>query len=544
MRVHSSLLLVLIGTIGLMAASALAIREYRQTAKVERIRLEQDADRHFNLVTSHLAERESLAGIVASLFKPPPAIGAHGLAGIGGRVLRNAPDIHSLTWIPRVREQETEQAIAAIRAMNIDNPQLRNPQLASNWHKPIEARELASDFFALLDIEPKTPENLAAIGCVVSASPVLRETIEKAWRTGYPAATAPVKLAKLRDALGVILYSPVSAREADVNAPPLGYLGFIYRPETLIGAADSLPQGRFAIRMYDADQPGSGDIFRSGPASAWSRAARPIVRATTFGGRVWTAEYVPLVPPGSLAWSNAVRIAGLSLVGVLAVLWLAAYLSGVSRRLALALDARTAAEERSQTIIRELNHRIKNTLSMVQAIVQRSLTRGVDVEEARGELERRIMAMAHAADLLSQTEWRGLTLRELVSSLPFSERVRPDGPDFRLKPEAAQNMALLFHELCTNATKHGALSMPAGSVALDWRIEEDTFQVSWIERDGPQVQEPMRLGFGRQLIERIVPTAFGGHALVEFNPDGFRYELEAPLKSLVAEERPSAPPVG
>ncbi len=530
--------LVLIGAIGLTLSAALAVRDYGQTAEIERWRIEHEVDNHFNIVTSHLAARESLAGVIALMFRPPPGIRAHALTEIDTRFLHLAPDIHSLTWIPRVGEHEADQVIAVLGRMGIENP-----QLLSKAHSPIERALLAPEFFPLLDIEPKTPEHMSLIGLVVNSSPILRDAMEKARETGVPAATPPFTLAKFHQSVAVVLYAPVSRRSGDSKAALLGYLGFAYRLDRLIGTGiSSSPDHRLALRIYDAAAPGAGAIYHSGPASALRQpsADQPhrIVRAVQFGGRPWIAEYSSAVTPRSLAWANAIRTAAIGLAAVLAMIGFAAYLSSVSARLEAALAARTSAEERLRTVIRELNHRVKNTLTMVQAIIQRTLTRGADLAQARESLTNRIAAMAHATQLLSETEWRAVTLSELVSSanLPFGERLRVSGPDFCLTPLAAQNMALLVNELCTNATKHGAWSSAAGSISLDWRIEDGIFRFTWIERDGPRAEGSQRLGFGRQLIEMIVPAAIGGTAHADFAGQGFRYELEAPSRIMAADE--------
>lgn len=544
--VRPNVFLVLIGAIGLTVSVALAVRDYGQTAEVERWRLEHEVDNHFNIVTSHLAARESLASVVALMFKPPPGIRAHALAEIDTRFLHLAPDIHSLTWIPRAGEQEAAQVIAVLRRMGIENP-----QLMSKAHSPIDRELLAPEFFPLLDIEPKTPEHLSLIGVVVSSSPIVRDAMEKARETGVPAATPPFTSAKFQESAAVVLYAPVSRRSGDSKAALLGYLGFAYRLDRLIGTGiSSSPDHRLALRIYDAAAPGAGDIYDSGAASAWRQPStgqpHRIVRAVQFGGRPWIAEYSSAARPGSLAWASAIRTAVIGVAAVLAMIGFAAYLSSVSARLQAALAARTAAEERSRTVIRELNHRVKNTLTMVQAIIQRTLTRGADIDRARESLTSRVVAMASATQLLSDAEWRGVGLRELVSAanLPFSERLCVSGPDFRLTPLAAQNMALLVHELCTNAAKYGALSSASGSVALDWRIEGGTFRLTWNERDGPRAEEPQRLGFGRQLVEKIVPAAIGGSAHFAFDRRGLRYELEAPARSVAAADGPALRPYG
>ena len=130
-------------------------------------------------------------------------------------------------------------------------------------------------------------------------------------------------------------------------------------------------------------------------------------------------------------------------------------------------------------------------------------------------------------------------MRTLVSEeiVPFAGRISVKGPDVALKARAAQTFALLFYELATNAAKHGALSVPAGKVLLEWSIDhsgnEPMFRLSWRETQGPTISAPKRRGFGELLVRRIAPRDVAGRSKVNYLATGFEYELEAPLRELI-----------
>ena len=150
--------------------------------------------------------------------------------------------------------------------------------------------------------------------------------------------------------------------------------------------------------------------------------------------------------------------------------------------------------------------------------------------------------------LLTASDWRSLSLRSLMSEdiIPFAGRITVDGPDIALRARSAQTFALLFYELATNAAKHGALSVPGGKVGLRWYIDnlgsDPIFHLHWKESGGPPVDAPTRRGFGELLVRRIAPRDVAGKSEVRYDPAGFEYELEAPLRELIdaPQERASA----
>lgn len=198
------------------------------------------------------------------------------------------------------------------------------------------------------------------------------------------------------------------------------------------------------------------------------------------------------------------------------------------------ITERREAEEQRAVLNRELNHRVKNALTTVQAIVAQTL-RGVELPVAvRHDLEWRMTAMASAHELLTQTAWEGAEIAEVVTraTAPFrsggvATRIAWQGPITRLPPRAVLALAMVVHELATNATKYGALSTEAGRVAISWSIEDGIFAFEWREEDGPPVVTPVRRGLGSRLIERSLTDVIGGKAEVDYRQTGLIYKVEA-----------------
>ena len=203
-------------------------------------------------------------------------------------------------------------------------------------------------------------------------------------------------------------------------------------------------------------------------------------------------------------------------------------------RLVSSLNAALEARDR---IIRELDHRVKNTLAAVLSIANQTLGSSSSPSAFTEAFNGRLMALSRAHELMQREDWRGGDLREVIASVfqaPEVDRVSLDGPAVRLGPETAVSFMVVFHELADNARRHGALGAPNGGVSVDWRVDGDRFDLVWLERGGPDVRPPTRRGFGARLIERGLPRDVSGEGRLEFEPDGLRYVLNAPLNERIA----------
>lgn len=196
------------------------------------------------------------------------------------------------------------------------------------------------------------------------------------------------------------------------------------------------------------------------------------------------------------------------------------------------VTARRQFDERRELLIHELNHRVKNTLALVQALAQQSFRPDVDSTDAPANFEGRLRTLAAAHDLLTREQWEGVTLAELVraaTSALGADRITASGPAMTVTPKAAVAFAMAIHELGTNAIKYGALSNGVGGVDITWSSSGDQFILDWREHGGPTVSKPATRGFGVRMIERVLASDIGGSVKMAFLSDGLQCRVEAPL---------------
>lgn len=195
------------------------------------------------------------------------------------------------------------------------------------------------------------------------------------------------------------------------------------------------------------------------------------------------------------------------------------------------------AETHLRLLIDELNHRVKNTLAIVQGIAQQSFKDDVPPRQARAAFEGRLAALSEAHNLLTREHWSLVSMRQIIEDAlrPHGEagRFTLDGPDLTILPKTAISLALAIHELATNAVKHGALSRPEGRISVAWqRIRGDgpaRLALRWEESGGPTVEPPTRRGFGTRMIERGLAAELGGTVTIDFRPGGLVCTVDAPL---------------
>lgn len=202
--------------------------------------------------------------------------------------------------------------------------------------------------------------------------------------------------------------------------------------------------------------------------------------------------------------------------------------------LRLQVAKREEAELQQRLLATEMRHRVKNTLAMVQSLVNLSLQTSKSLESFRHSIGARIESLSNAHALLLDRQWGSVSLRELVAGEfePISKagRVTAAGPDLAIPATAAIYISMGLHELLTNAIKHGALSAPTGHVCVDWTVTpEDSasrLALRWIESGGPPVAKPKRNGFGTLLLEHILGPQMSGEIVTEYAPQGLRATIE------------------
>jgi two-component sensor histidine kinase len=214
------------------------------------------------------------------------------------------------------------------------------------------------------------------------------------------------------------------------------------------------------------------------------------------------------------------------------------------------ITAGKLAEQQKDLLLAELDHRVKNALAVVTAVASRTQDMGGSVAEFVAALDGRIKSMATTHELLSSCKWQGLSLGDLIARElePYAtgSNVRIDGPDAMLNAEAGQAMAMVVHELVTNAAKYGPLSVERGRVSVTWRRAAQNgadapLVLDWVEADGPVVAPSSRVGYGTNVIRDLIPYELGGAVDLAFAPEGVRCRIEIPAGWLSADSRPAQP---
>jgi PAS domain S-box-containing protein len=255
----------------------------------------------------------------------------------------------------------------------------------------------------------------------------------------------------------------------------------------------------------------------------WKMLCRLLKRARQTGGAC-QVEFRVRRPDGGVRWCLG-RAAAVEDAG-----------GRISRIRGVTMDIteRKEAEDRQSLLAREVDHRTKNVLAVVHAIV--SLTRAEDIKQFSAAVEGRIQALARVHSLLSDSRWCGAKIADLIEGelasyrTPNFERIRMSGKSLSLHPSAVQALALAVHELASNAAKHGALSVPSGRIEVTWESRDDRLELQWIERGGPPSEPNAQLGFGMRVIRASVETQLSGTVEFDWGYDGLRCVICFPCR--------------
>jgi two-component sensor histidine kinase len=418
----------------------------------------------------------------------------------------------------------------------VTNTAFRGPD-----NQTILPQALDRPLYPILDIAPE--RNRWVIGVDAGAFPNRLAAIRQARETRALTRTTPTQLVQDPEASAFLLYAPVFSEDGGF----LGVLGFGYKIDGFFHAVLGTKKfdNHFAVSVYAKN--GDPALFAV-PAQDHSLGAQgnnPQPEQTTLERKINFAgqelRFVYSVPRNlereGLVHGVWIAAAGFCLTG--AAILLLGFMSSRATKLSQEVASRRSAEDRLKILIHELNHRVRNVMTVAQAVVRLSFTSGYSLADVQKTCEGRLQALSNAMTLLTAADWRSVGLRQLISEdiIPFSERITVSGPDIALRPRAGQTFALLLYELATNAAKHGALSVPQGRVLLAWSVDESgeqpLFRLTWQEIGGPVVNTPTRRGFGELLVRRIAPRDVAGRSKVSYDSQGFQYELEAPLKELI-----------
>lgn len=202
------------------------------------------------------------------------------------------------------------------------------------------------------------------------------------------------------------------------------------------------------------------------------------------------------------------------------------------------ITQRKTSEEARALLAREVDHRAKNALAVAQALV--SLTRADTVEDFAEAIRGRIESLGRAHSLLSQSHWRGAPLEQLIrdelSPCAKDGQLEIAGPKISCSAGTVQSLSLLFHELATNAVKHGALGCESGKVTINWSLDPGALKVEWAESGGPPVGRPKGEGFGSRLLRQVAGRQLNAKIEFIWEPSGLRVEIRMPEELFIAGE--------
>src|SRR5580658_6134871 len=249
---------------------------------------------------------------------------------------------------------------------------------------------------------------------------------------------------------------------------------------------------------------------------------RELVRRMSKGEPAQQNDFRVVRSGGEIRWCTGTAAASIDSNGQVQ------RISGVT----VDITERKEAEERQGLLAREVDHRARNALAVIQSIIR--LTRAKTVDDYVQTVEGRIKALARAHTLLSDSRWHGADLGTLVADelAPYraGDKITFNGANISLLPATAQGIALALHELATNAAKHGALSSLKGKVSLAWQLQSDVLTLHWVESGGPPIKTPSARSFGLKVIKASIEQQLGGKATFEWNPKGLRCNLAIALR--------------
>ena len=382
---------------------------------------------------------------------------------------------------------------------------------------------------------PETERNRRALGFDMYSEPIRRAAMDEAERAVRPTASGQIVLVQegAGSSPGFLIYMPVFR-----NSPQGRELkGFIYSPfnaQVFLESALELSTVRdMGVRLYDGAAVEENLVASHEPRQATGEV---LVSEVRIANRPFVLEVESSKSDALSPLSMATLLFGLS---VAALLMLLARLQ--ARQAREDLDRLAMFEEQNSirnSLVRELNHRVKNTLANVLSIISLTRRRTHELDEFADGLEGRVRALSATHDLLTQSEWGTTLLGDVIAAevAPYSSgtdsSVRMSGPDIELAPNDALSLGMAIHELATNAAKYGALSVAGGEVAIDWRMDSGGLAVvNWKEIGGPPVSDLREPGFGTELIEKIFAHELKHPVELDFPAEGARCTLRVPVRA-------------
>jgi len=506
------------------AVSVIAIeRADRQTRRVE---LESKMTEVSSALQRRVTENIALLRAASALFATQDSVSADQFAEFA-EDLQGDGDLYGslgMGWAPLVPVSRlAEFELAQLDAGRPDF--LVNPRPAPE-----------QDFVTpIVYIQPLSRNNRRAIAYDMFSEATRRAAMEKAMELGKPVASGKVHLVQDKNqpnSAGFLIYMPVMV-EVNGRRQVKGFVYSPFRTETFLSSASELfPKDTLAIAVYDQTV---------APANLMAERTIEGLTDTTLERRI---------DVGGHSWVLQVSDRKTGILSPLARITL--FFGAIASLMVMAIGrliTKRAAEDRRvlewlqgqssirNSLVRELNHRVKNTLANVLSIAALTRRRSRDIDEFNESLTARLRALSATHDLLSQSDWSYAALGDVVTSelAPYIDgsehHIVMSGPDIKLAPNDAMSLGLAIHELATNAAKYGALSTDTGRIHVHWSLlTAEVAEIAWREEGGPPVREPQKRGFGRDLIEKIVAHELKSDVNLQFKPAGVECHFKVPVR--------------
>lgn len=432
-------------------------------------------------------------------------------------------------WIPVLEARDLPALVARER--------LRQPGFPDIFPRPVEG---TGRIAPVVMFAPASSRNQRALGYDMYSDPARAAAMAEAELTLRPAASGRIMLEQdvSSRAPAFAIYMPVFRLSTGNDRQLAGFVYTPFRARAFLDAAiDRSKQADFGVRLYDGEA-STGHLLVA--HSITNAASETVQQEVTIADR----KLLLVVES-----ANVQVLSPLSMVTLLFGLALASLLMLLARLLtqqAYEDQARLAFFEEQHSIrnslTRELNHRVKNTLANVLSILSLTRRRASGLDDFADSLEGRIRALSATHDLLTVTDWGTTPIRAVIEAelqhfrIALGDAILLDGPELELAPNDALSFGLAVHELATNAAKYGALSVAGGQVTIRWRMAEeasgptDWAEVEWQETGGPPVPHERRRGFGTELIEKVVAHELRQPVILDFAASGVRCVLRVPIR--------------
>jgi len=427
------------------------------------------------------------------------------------RVIENLSGVVGVGWVDEVSEQDLpglETRVGAPGKLKLSP----------------KARPTLWPAYIVTMVEPQTKENLRLIGFDMRSETRRAAAMDRARRTGIVTATDNIQLTQdlgKKNIPAFLVVAPVRSL-TEKNR----FLGFVYLPvrtqEFVKSAVRSKLLTTGQVELIDQTPQGQETIYRS--AARGGQFGTPLEEKIEIFDQQWILRYAPPAQEGFYPLSLVVLFGGSAFSTLLL-----AYVLLVQRRngdLHALLDAQLVQEKERAAFIRELNHRVKNTLANVTSMIALSRYRTDNVQIFADTLLQRVKALAAGHSHLDGQQWGPTDLGSIIATQlsahdSTGERIEIDGPEVMISPNDALTIGLAIHELATNASRYGALSNDDGRVEVHWQeVDENWVEVDWREEGGPPVAQPERLGLGLNLVQRALAHELRRPIEIDFVPEG------------------------